>query len=44
VLHEGRVLAQGPVAAVVAATGASEIRSAFASLTQMDADEAGAMA
>jgi ABC-2 type transport system ATP-binding protein len=45
VLHKGRVLAQGPVAEVVAATGETTIRSAFARLTQMDdSGEAGAAA
>ncbi|HEY7663480.1 MAG TPA: ABC transporter ATP-binding protein [Xanthobacteraceae bacterium] len=37
VLHHGRVLAHGPVARVVAATGAPDIRSAFTRLTQEQA-------
>jgi ABC-2 type transport system ATP-binding protein len=36
VLDKGRVLAQGPVAEVVVATGEATIRAAFARLTQMD--------
>jgi ABC-2 type transport system ATP-binding protein len=45
VLHKGRVLAQGPVAEVVAATRETTIRAAFARLTQMDGGgEAGAAA
>jgi ABC-2 type transport system ATP-binding protein len=44
VLHKGRVLAQGPVADVLAATGTDAIGAAFAKLTQMDGDEAGAAA
>ena len=43
VLHEGRVLARGPVAEVVAATGETTIRAAFARLTKIDG-EAGAAA
>jgi hypothetical protein len=38
------VLAQGPVDQIVAATGTDTIRAAFAELTQMDADDAGAAA
>ena len=34
VLHQGRVLAHGPVASVVNATGAQDIRAAFTRLTQ----------
>ncbi len=34
VLHQGRVLAHGPVTRVVAATGAGDIRAAFTKLTQ----------
>jgi ABC-2 type transport system ATP-binding protein len=45
VLHKGRVLAQGPVAEVVAATRETTIRAAFARLTHMDGGgEAGAAA
>jgi ABC-2 type transport system ATP-binding protein len=44
VLHQGRVLAQGPVATVVAAAGETAIRAAFARLTRMDSGEAGAAA
>jgi ABC-2 type transport system ATP-binding protein len=45
ILHKGRVLAKGPVADVVAATGEETIRAAFAHLTQMDGDaDAGAAA
>jgi ABC-2 type transport system ATP-binding protein len=40
VLHQGRVLAHGPVSAVVANAGASDIRGAFTTLTQ-DAIPAG---
>ena len=39
VLHQGRVLAQGPVSRVVAAAGARDIRAAFTQLTQ-DAEAA----
>jgi ABC-2 type transport system ATP-binding protein len=39
VLHKGRVLAQGPVAAILEATGQAGMRAAFASLAQIDADE-----
>ncbi len=39
VLHKGRVLARGPVAAVLAATGRPTMRAAFASLARIDADE-----
>jgi ABC-2 type transport system ATP-binding protein len=37
VLHEGRVLAHGPVARVVADTGTQDIRAAFTRLTQASA-------
>jgi ABC-2 type transport system ATP-binding protein len=36
VLHQGRVLAQGPVAEVVARCGASDVNAAFARLTTQD--------
>jgi ABC-2 type transport system ATP-binding protein len=39
VLHKGRVLAQGPVAQVVAETGAQDIGGAFARLTRIDPRE-----
>jgi ABC-2 type transport system ATP-binding protein len=39
VLHKGRVLARGPLASVLKATGESELRAAFASLAQFDAEE-----
>jgi len=39
VLHKGRVLAQGPLAAVLEATGETAIRAAFASLARIDVDE-----
>ena len=39
VLHKGRVLAQGPVAAILEATGQPGMRAAFASLARIDADE-----
>jgi ABC-2 type transport system ATP-binding protein len=43
VLHQGRVMAHGSLADVLKATGKDAIRTAFASLTQMDGDdEAGA--
>ena len=38
VLHRGRVLAQGPVPEVVAQAGAGNLRGAFESLTQQDAE------
>lgn len=42
VLHKGRVLAQGPVDTAIAAAGATDIRDAFARLTQAaDAQAAG---
>jgi ABC-2 type transport system ATP-binding protein len=37
VLHEGRALAQGPAADIVAQTGAADLRDAFAKLTKMAA-------
>ncbi len=36
VLHQGRVLAEGPVSEVVSANGGGDIRSAFANLTGAD--------
>jgi ABC-2 type transport system ATP-binding protein len=36
VLHQGRVLAQGPVADVIAGTGATDVNAAFARLTTQD--------
>jgi ABC-2 type transport system ATP-binding protein len=39
VLHKGRVLAQGPVAAILETTGKTAMRAAFASLAQLDDDE-----
>jgi ABC-2 type transport system ATP-binding protein len=36
ILHEGRVLAEGPVAEVVGAKGGADIRSVFAALTGAD--------
>jgi ABC-2 type transport system ATP-binding protein len=39
VLHKGRVLAQGPLADILEATGETAMRAAFASLAQIDADE-----
>jgi ABC-2 type transport system ATP-binding protein len=36
VLHQGHVLAQGPVADVVARSGASDVNAAFARLTTQD--------
>ncbi len=40
VLHKGRILAQGPLAEILEATGETEMRAAFASLAQIDADDA----
>jgi ABC-2 type transport system ATP-binding protein len=39
VLHQGRVLAHGPVARVVGAAGAQDIRTAFTRLTQAASEE-----
>jgi ABC-2 type transport system ATP-binding protein len=39
VLHQGRVLAHGPVARVVSAAGAQDIRTAFTRLTQVTSEE-----
>jgi ABC-2 type transport system ATP-binding protein len=39
VLHKGRVLAHGPLAAILEATGETGMRAAFASLAQIDIDE-----
>ena len=40
ILHEGRVLADGPVSEVVSANGGQDIRSAFAKLTGADGPRA----
>jgi ABC-2 type transport system ATP-binding protein len=40
VLHQGRVLARGPVTRVVAEAGAADIRDAFARLTKISTTEA----